>query len=51
MLVYLLLLIAIGLTVSGQVLLKLGMNRVRSDMGAFSANLRRGAGARSPNGA
>jgi drug/metabolite transporter (DMT)-like permease len=39
MLIYLLLLIAIGLTVSGQVMLKLGMNRVRNEVGAFSANL------------
>lgn len=38
MLIYLLLLIAICLTVSGQVFLKLGMNRVRDKIGAFSAN-------------
>ena len=39
MIVYLLLLIAICLTVSGEVLLKLGMNAVRADVGAFSASL------------
>ena len=39
MLIYLLLLIAIGLTVSGEVLLKLGMNQVRAEVGAFSASL------------
>src|SRR5262245_50390633 len=39
MLIYVLLLIAIGLTVSGEVLLKLGMNQVRADVGAFSASL------------
>lgn len=37
MLVYGLLLIAICLTVTGEVLLKLGMNRVRVDVGAFTA--------------
>lgn len=37
MLIYLLLLIGICLTVSGQVFLKLGMNRVRTKIGAFSA--------------
>lgn len=36
MLVYGLLLIAICLTVTGEVLLKLGMNRVRVDVGAFT---------------
>jgi drug/metabolite transporter (DMT)-like permease len=39
MLIYVLLLIAISLTVTGEVLLKLGMNQVRADVGAFSANL------------
>ena len=39
MLIYTLLLIAIGLTVSGEVLLKLGMNQVRAEVGAFSASL------------
>ena len=39
MIVYLLLLIAICLTVTGEVLLKLGMNAVRVDVGAFSASL------------
>jgi drug/metabolite transporter (DMT)-like permease len=39
MLIYILLLIAIGLTVSGEVLLKLGMNQVRADVGAFSPSL------------
>ena len=39
MIVYLLLLIAICLTVTGEVLLKLGMNAVRADVGAFSASL------------
>lgn len=39
MLIYGLLLIAIGLTVTGEVLLKLGMNVVRDDVGAFSAEL------------
>lgn len=39
MLIYALLLIAIGLTVTGEVLLKLGMNVVRDDVGAFSADL------------
>jgi len=39
MLIYILLLIAIGLTVSGEVLLKLGMNEVRQAVGAFSPNL------------
>ena len=39
MIVYLLLLIAICLTVTGEVLLKLGMNVVRADVGAFSASL------------
>ncbi|MBK9710549.1 MAG: hypothetical protein IPO81_04320 [Kouleothrix sp.] len=39
MLVYLLLLIAISLTVTGEVLLKLGMNAVRADVGAFSVSL------------
>jgi drug/metabolite transporter (DMT)-like permease len=38
MLIYLLLLIGICLTVSGQVFLKLGMNRVRAKIGAFSAS-------------
>jgi drug/metabolite transporter (DMT)-like permease len=36
MLIYILLLIAISLTVTGEVLLKLGMNEVRSEVGAFS---------------
>jgi drug/metabolite transporter (DMT)-like permease len=36
MLIYILLLIAISLTVTGEVLLKLGMNQVRSEVGAFS---------------
>lgn len=39
MLIYGLLLIAICLTVTGEVLLKLGMNVVRTDVGAFSASL------------
>jgi drug/metabolite transporter (DMT)-like permease len=39
MLIYILLLIAICLTVSGEVLLKLGMNQVREQVGAFSASL------------
>jgi drug/metabolite transporter (DMT)-like permease len=39
MLIYILLLIAIGLTVSGEVLLKLGMNEVRQTVGAFSPSL------------
>ncbi len=39
MLIYALLFIAIGLTVTGEVLLKLGMNVVRDDVGAFSASL------------
>jgi drug/metabolite transporter (DMT)-like permease len=39
MIVYVLLLIAIGLTVTGEVLLKLGMNSVRGDVGAFTAAL------------
>ena len=39
MIVYLLLLIAICLTVTGEVLLKLGMNVVRIDVGAFNASL------------
>ena len=39
MLIYLLLLIAISLTVSGEVLLKLGMNQVRAEVGAFAPNL------------
>ena len=39
MLIYALLLIAICLTVTGEVLLKLGMNAVRVDAGAFSASL------------
>ena len=39
MLIYILLLIAIGLTVSGEVLLKLGMNEVRQAVGAFSPSL------------
>jgi drug/metabolite transporter (DMT)-like permease len=39
MIVYLLLLIAICLTVTGEVLLKLGMNAVRADVGAFAASL------------
>ena len=37
--VYVLLLIAIGLTVSGEILLKLGMNLVSAEVGAFSLNL------------
>lgn len=36
MIVYLLLLIAISLTVTGEVLLKLGINQVRDAVGAFS---------------
>jgi drug/metabolite transporter (DMT)-like permease len=39
MLIYLLLLIAISLTVSGEVLLKLGMNQVRAEVGAFAPSL------------
>jgi len=39
MLIYLLLLIAISLTVSGEVLLKLGMNQVRAEVGAFGPSL------------
>jgi drug/metabolite transporter (DMT)-like permease len=39
MLIYLLLLVAICLTVTGEVLLKLGMNAVRADVGAFAATL------------
>jgi drug/metabolite transporter (DMT)-like permease len=39
MLIYVLLLIAICLTVTGEVLLKLGMNQVRTDVGAFTPNL------------
>jgi drug/metabolite transporter (DMT)-like permease len=39
MIVYVLLLIAIGLTVTGEVLLKLGMNIVRDDVGAFAPSL------------
>ena len=39
MLIYGLLLIAICLTVTGEVLLKLGMNAVRADVGAFTASL------------
>jgi drug/metabolite transporter (DMT)-like permease len=39
MIIYVLLLIAICLTVTGEVLLKLGMNQVRVDVGAFSASL------------
>jgi len=39
MIVYLLLMIAICMTVSGEILLKLGMNSVRADVGAFSASL------------
>lgn len=39
MLIYGLLLIAICLTVTGEVLLKLGMNAVRADVGAFAASL------------
>src|SRR5690348_7046847 len=39
MIVYVLLLIAICLTVTGEVLLKLGMNAVRADVGAFSVSL------------
>ena len=39
MIIYVLLLIAICLTVTGEVLLKLGMNVVRADVGAFSASL------------
>ena len=39
MLIYVLLLIAITLTVSGEVLLKLGMNQVRAEVGAFSPSL------------
>ncbi len=38
MLIYGLLLIAICLTVTGEVLLKLGMNVVRADVGAFTAS-------------
>src|SRR3712207_5299137 len=38
MTVYALLLIAICLTVTGAVLLKLGMNAVRADVGAFTAS-------------
>src|SRR5215467_12837122 len=38
MIIYLLLLIAISLTVSGEVLLKLGMNQVRAEVGAFAPN-------------
>ena len=37
--IYMLLLIAICLTVSGEVLLKLGMNQVREQVGAFNASL------------
>ncbi|HEX5692745.1 MAG TPA: hypothetical protein VFX76_22185, partial [Roseiflexaceae bacterium] len=37
--IYVLLLIAICLTVSGEVLLKLGMNAVREQVGAFNASL------------
>jgi drug/metabolite transporter (DMT)-like permease len=39
MIVYALLLIAICLTVTGEVLLKLGMNLVRVDVGAFTASV------------
>ena len=39
MLVYALLLIAICLTVTGEVLLKLGMNNVRIEVGSFTASL------------
>ena len=39
MIVYILLLIAICLTVTGEVLLKLGMNIVRVEVGAFTASL------------
>jgi drug/metabolite transporter (DMT)-like permease len=39
MLIYVLLLIAISLTVSGEVLLKLGMNQVRAEVGAFALSL------------
>src|SRR6476660_7669573 len=39
MIVYVLLLIAICLTVTGEVLLKLGMTAVRADVGAFSASV------------
>jgi drug/metabolite transporter (DMT)-like permease len=39
MTVYALLLIAIGLTVTGEVLLKLGMNSVSADVGAFTPSL------------
>ena len=39
MIVYVLLLIAIGLTVTGEVLLKLGMNSVSADVGAFAPSL------------
>ena len=39
MLIYLLLLIAISLTVTGEVLLKLGMNIVRDEVGAFRLEL------------
>ena len=39
MLIYILLLIAISLTVSGEILLKLGMNQVREQVGAFNASL------------
>jgi drug/metabolite transporter (DMT)-like permease len=39
MLIYLLLLIAICLTVTGEVMLKLGMNAVRTEVGAFAPSL------------
>jgi drug/metabolite transporter (DMT)-like permease len=39
MIVYVLLMIAICLTVTGEILLKLGMNSVRAEVGAFSASL------------
>ena len=39
MLIYLLLLIAICLTVTGEIMLKLGMNIVRTEVGAFAPSL------------
>lgn len=39
MLIYFLLLAAISLTVTGEILLKLGMNAVRGDVGAFAPTL------------
>lgn len=38
MLIYLLLLCGVCLTISGEILLKLGMNTVTSEIGAFSLN-------------